>query len=298
MTLAFGYNIMKSMYTVANVNILIDSHVALSEHGFSSLFAADADAVPDFVFTIFSCRSLPYADFPDDSIPNQSALSVTEQYRIDRCGDFVCTTFFSPKSGEKYMQLISTPGSPNFEVYLADSELSWAADMYYLWPVLNLQSLLLKKNMLLVHAAYIEYQNTAMIFTAPSRAGKTTQAKLWRDNLGARIINGDRAVLSVSEKSCVAHSVPISGTSRDCVNASFPVRAIAVVSKSGENKLKRLNAAEAFRGLIENSAFNKRSSDEAYAAFDIVSQIADSVPVFSLECLPERSAAELLLGSL
>lgn len=58
------------------------------------------------------------------------------------------------------------------------------------------------------HSSYVEVDGKAVLFTAPSETGKSTQAELWRSLRGAEIINGDRSVVRlvecIGERRCVA----------------------------------------------------------------------------------------------
>ena len=49
----------------------------------------------------------------------------------------------------------------------------------------------------ILHSSFIEVGGKAVLFTAPSGTGKSTQAGLWRENRGAVVINGDRSVLRI-----------------------------------------------------------------------------------------------------
>ena len=53
-------------------------------------------------------------------------------------------------------------------------------------------NVLLTKGVLHLHSSFVLYKDKALVFTAPSGIGKTTQAELWRDFQGALIVNGGR----------------------------------------------------------------------------------------------------------
>ena len=46
-----------------------------------------------------------------------------------------------------------------------------------------------------LHCAYITHEGKAILFSAPSETGKTTQGNLWEKYRGAKTVNGDRALL-------------------------------------------------------------------------------------------------------
>ena len=49
--------------------------------------------------------------------------------------------------------------------------------------LLALERRLVKKNSMILHCAYVEYQGEAILFSAPSETGKTTQANLWKSTV-------------------------------------------------------------------------------------------------------------------
>ena len=61
--------------------------------------------------------------------------------------------------------------------------------------LLALERRLAEQPCLILHCAYTEYQGKAMLFSAPSGTGKTTQAGLWEQYRESRTVNGDKALL-------------------------------------------------------------------------------------------------------
>ena len=61
--------------------------------------------------------------------------------------------------------------------------------------LLALERRLVRKDQMVLHCAYVEYRGEAILFSAPSETGKTTQAGLWEKYRGSRTVNGDRSLL-------------------------------------------------------------------------------------------------------
>ncbi len=271
---------MEKKYCIADTKLLISSELEIAENGFAPLFAGDFD-VPDF--TVFIGES--------DEFDSFTPMYEAESMSIVRKSDTVYTILRT--DGKEYLQLVKRDCDNISYVSIKHDCLPWAADMYYLLPAINLHGLLLFRNVLMLHAAFIEYCGRAILFIAPSGVGKTTQAKLWERLFDARVINGDRAAIQLDGDRVLAHSVPIAGTSGECHNESFAVAAIVALSQADDNTLLRLSARRACAALAHNAIFNKWSIGDTELTNDLICETVNRVPVFSLACLPDSSAAEL-----
>ena len=89
--------------------------------------------------------------------------------------------------------------------------------------LLALERRLVKKDSMILHCAYVEYQGEAILFSAPSETGKTTQANLWEKYRGSRTVNGDRSLLGKIDDRWTAQGWPVCGTSEVCNNEAVPI---------------------------------------------------------------------------
>ena len=90
--------------------------------------------------------------------------------------------------------------------------------------LLALERRLAEQPCLILHCAYTEYQGKAMLFSAPSGTGKTTQAGLWEQYRESRTVNGDKALLEYDGTAWTANGWPVCGTSGVCENKNAPGR--------------------------------------------------------------------------
>ena len=179
------------------------------------------------------------------------------------------------------------------EVRAARSERSWVLDELRLWSTLCLPQLLLPFRVLVLHASYIGIGGRAVLFTAPSGTGKSTQAALWQRHRGAAIHNGDKAGISL-RPSAMAHGLPFSGTSGICENVSLPLAALVVLSQAPENTVRRLGPAAAAAALSENLFADPAVPAEWQAARLLLLDLVSAVPVYALACTPDVRAVETL----
>ena len=101
-----------------------------------------------------------------------------------------------------------------------------------------------KRGMLQVHSALVDYKGKGILFLGPSGIGKTTQAELWKRYRGADIINGDLNFIQCTDKEYTAWGTPWHGSSSYCKNASVPVRLLVVLRQASENTIRRLSGFE------------------------------------------------------
>lgn len=143
---------------------------------------------------------------------------------------------------------------------------------------------------LFFHAATVEYKGQVILFTAPSGVGKSTQAGLWCENRGARLLNGDRAVV----RGGVFNGIPLCGSSAVAENVSAPIRAIVYLTQAPENALTRLTGARAFQKLWEGCTVEQWEQEDARQAVEAATGTVTTVPVYHLACTPDVLAVELL----
>lgn len=148
------------------------------------------------------------------------------------------------------------------------------------------------------HAAFIEYNGEAILFTAPCGTGKSTQASLWKKYKGAEIINGDKALIYEKDGRCFVSGLPFSGSSNICKNKILPVKAIVRLGQAKENIVNRLKGAKAYKAVFEGCYHSGWNAEYNRATSLVAEKFALGVPVFSLDCLPDESAVEALENSL
>ncbi len=144
------------------------------------------------------------------------------------------------------------------------------------------------------HSSVIEYNGSAVLFTAPCGTGKSTQAALWEKYRNAEIINGDKALIYEKNGDFYVSGLPFSGSSDICINKKMPVKAIVRLSQAKENIISRLTGLRAYKAVYEGCYHSKWSADYNKATSFIAERFASCVPVVSLACLPDESAVEVL----
>ncbi len=164
----------------------------------------------------------------------------------------------------------------------------------HLFALLVLPHLLLGYQQLLLHGAYISFQNQGILFTGPSGIGKTTQAQLWHRIYGSESINEDRCVVVPSASGAQICGVPVAGSSPVCKNVTLPLRAIVVLSQGAEDRLELLRPGTAVARLMEGTYQLPAFAGDVAAACGLCAELAAQVPIYHLSCRPDAGAVQLL----
>lgn len=147
----------------------------------------------------------------------------------------------------------------------------------------------------ILHSSYIAWKGKGIVFSAPSGTGKSTQAELWRKHRpGTEIINGDRSILTCERGIPEVYGLPLCGSSEIAVNKRFPLGAVVVLRQAKTNTVRRLGVREAVSLIYSECGLSLWDRDAAANVLDVVSEIAESVPVYCLSCLPHSSAVDAM----
>ncbi len=163
---------------------------------------------------------------------------------------------------------------------------------------LGIEHIMAENGSFILHASFIRHGNEAVLFTAPSGVGKSTQARLWCENRGAELINGDRAAIVMKDGIFWAYGVPFSGSSGVCKNEKYPIKAIVCLAQAPENTVMRLKGLGAFRKLWEGCTADVWNKTDMESCIKTVSSVSAQTPVFYLACVPDETAVQALENEL
>lgn len=215
---------------------------------------------------------------------------------------------FQTENGES--RLIGIKGSDNYYAYYEELD-NMHANVYVnpneienlnIDPVftslLALEKKLANKDQMILHCAYIKYNNEAILFSAPSETGKTTQANLWKKYLNSETINGDRALLGYHNNQWIAQGWPVCGSSEICNNENTPIKAIIMLSQAKDNSIELLNPAKAFSLIYTQITINKWNRHDHLKIMDNIEKLINEVPIYHLSCNISKEAVYTLKDAL
>ena len=159
---------------------------------------------------------------------------------------------------------------------------------------LGLEKRVLDKEGLILHSAYMCKDGKAVLFTAPSGTGKSTQADLWEKYRGTRTINGDRSLIVRKEEGWQVYGWPICGSSEICFNETYPLQAVVVLHQSSDNKIRRMKGFEIAQVLLKEMTINRWNMKFQDHAINLIEKLAFEVPVYDFGCNISEEAVECL----
>lgn len=160
--------------------------------------------------------------------------------------------------------------------------------------LMGLERLLLHYDALLLHSALVRWNDRAVLFTAPSGTGKSTQANLWERYENADVLNGDRAALRHHGNIWLACGLPYAGSSGIYRNESAPIAAIVYLRQAPQNRISRITSTEAMRLIYPELTIHRWDAGFVNKAVDLFLDLISQVPVYILECLPDEGAVQVL----
>ena len=239
---------------------------------------------------------------PENFRPFETAVEGIPDIRLEICfgsgRDIPAAQAFYWKDGESVLrQDPSQPGEP-IRLHIPESfgdvfcrQGNW---MLYLAP----EKMLLGYDRLILHASAVIHQGKAYLFSAPSGGGKSTHAALWQSHYGAQILNGDKVVLHVQEGRCTAYGSPVAGSSGIYRNQGAPVAGVFILHKAGYNRLSRPSLRTSLLALYSETVKSGEDPQLNTRLLDLLQLLQSTVPVLSLECLPQKEAVDCILTNL
>lgn len=158
-----------------------------------------------------------------------------------------------------------------------------------------MERLLLPYGRVILHASAVIYQGRAFLFSAPSGGGKSTHAAIWRDCFGAEILNGDKVILYAGSNGLMACGSPIAGSSEIYIPKCVPLAAVYLLKKAPANRIDPVSQREAILSLYSEAVKSARDADFNSCLLDCIVSLNRKTDVYSLACLPHKSAVECIL---
>lgn len=144
---------------------------------------------------------------------------------------------------------------------------------------------LIEKDILLFHGSVIAVDGIAYLFTAKSGTGKSTHTRLWREHFGERavMINDDKPLLKITDSGVTVYGTPYDGKHRISTNTSAPLKAICMLYRGEENKIRQTSKTEAYPMLLQQT-HRPMNSDKMQKVFSLLDRMCENLSLYRLEC--------------
>lgn len=179
-------------------------------------------------------------------------------------------------------------------VYFLDNPSLWDNPNIRIWNLIHMEALLLQADALILHCSYLLYDGKAILFSAPSGTGKTTQAKLWEKLYPAKIINGDKAILQKKDGTWYACGYPFHGSADECLNEQYPIGTVVVVRQSPEDRIEPMGPMQRLQALYSETTVNVWNRAAVDRTLDLIGDLAASVEVVRQHCTMRDEACRTL----
>lgn len=162
----------------------------------------------------------------------------------------------------------------------------------HLLHLIGIEEVMMRQKALLLHSSVVQLNGYTVLFSGPSGIGKSTQARLWEEHLGALVVNGDRCVIRRKEEGFVGCGSPWCGTSGIYSKELAPIKGIFILKQSSQNSIRRLRG-EAFVALYSQCIVNSWNKEFTDCMSELLLELLGDCPVYELSCRPDASAVEL-----
>lgn len=150
----------------------------------------------------------------------------------------------------------------------------------------KLAAALLAHGILLLHGSAVAVDGQGYLFTADCGTGKSTHVRFWREVFGDRavMINDDKPFVRLTGEGALLCGAPWSGKHGLDTNITLPLKGICILHRGAENRIEAIKPEDALSMLKKQC--NAHDSP-------LVDKLAETVPLWQMECTKERVAAEV-----
>jgi hypothetical protein len=151
---------------------------------------------------------------------------------------------------------------------------------------------LLERDAFVLHASMVAREGKALLFTAPSGTGKSTQAHFWRDERGCAVINEDRVILFKKDNTFYATGCWAMGSAGYTHSEILPVDTVVLLSQGAENTLRPLTPSVFLGRTIPQCAFTASDTASRGRLIALLCDLISSTRAVSYACINHPSSVD------
>jgi hypothetical protein len=155
-----------------------------------------------------------------------------------------------------------------------------------------------KEKIAVMHASAISYNNQAILFSAPSGTGKSTQAELWINNIENSIyINDDKPALSIDNEKIIVWGNPWSGKTLNNNNLKVPLKAIVYLEQAKNNEVLQLNDFDKVKYTMMNLGISSKIEDNEFI-IEFCNELISRTEIYLFKCNMSNNAPKELVNAI
>lgn len=151
-------------------------------------------------------------------------------------------------------------------------------------------------DIILFHSSTLIIDDLGIAFSGVSGAGKSTHASLYKKYFDATMINDDKPLIKLVDDEFIIYGTPFDGKHHLSNNINHKLNDICFINQAKTNKINKLDNKEALE-LLLNQTYRPKDQLSLLKVIKIVNKMANSIPVYKLDCDISKEAAELSYGT-
>jgi hypothetical protein len=274
-----------------SIHLYSDSNIEL-EAGYEPFISKQPAQTSDI--NIHCITGLPALPFKTEDLVFEAKNDNQKFYSIYRLDDQLGFVIYNQQTKDDIQQIAVL--DKTFTHWTIYSELTpdncIPALKYPMGPIVMLY-MTLNAEAVLMHASCAFDGKNARLFSGFSGAGKSTMSKIWSD-AGSQIINDDRLVIRKRADGFFVYNTPM--YYKD-IPKSAPLSSVYLISHSPENKLKKLQGAQAISKVMAFCIQNNYDKEFIQSRLQFFSQLCSQIPVSELGFVPNESVVSFILAN-
>ena len=151
-----------------------------------------------------------------------------------------------------------------------------------------------QKKGLIVHGSAVSLGDLAFAFVGPSGAGKTTIARLCRDEGGKTVLNDERIILWQGQEGWRVSGTPWSGMLYEVASLTQPLAGVCILNKATVNQFTSWASEKMLTHLLPEVFFPIWDFGRTKGLVETVSRLTQEVPCGELSFRNDASVLEYL----
>ena len=158
---------------------------------------------------------------------------------------------------------------------------------------------MVESDAIILHSSLIDVNGVGVLFSGPSGIGKSTQADLWYQFEGAKIINGDKVILRKEDGVWFGYGSPFAGSSKIYCDVKVPICAVAFLNRAVDVcSCRRLDLLEAFKKMYSQTTLNSWNESFSVKSSEMIGDFCMDVFAFELRNRKDYSSVKCLKETL